>query len=124
LVYGNDSLGRLIREFKVLGRSPSFYDADIVNHSCCIFLKNLNGVSIEHWIDAKPLAEDLLNFSIEIEEYNSEHSLWGEYGNSKLMIIKESSVSSLAKALDLSGTFVKESESKGIRNIVYFTIMA
>ncbi|MDC0390954.1 FtsK/SpoIIIE domain-containing protein, partial [Candidatus Thioglobus sp.] len=119
LIYGNDSLGRLLKEFKVHGRAPSFYDADIVNHSCCIFLKNLNGVTIEHWIDASPLAEDLLNFSIEIEEYNSEHSLWGEYGNSKLMIIKESSISSLAKALDLSGTFVKESESKGIRNIVY-----
>jgi len=119
LVYGNNSLGRLVREFKIHGQAPKFYDADIINHSCYIFLEKLNGVSIEHWIDVKPLAEDLLNFSIEIEKYNSEHSLWGKYGNSKLMIIKESGVSSLAKILDLSGTFVKESENKGIKNIVY-----
>lgn len=118
-VYSDSNEAKLVKQLEIKSQKPKFVKFVEENGGSYILFERIDGVSIDTWLNQKQLIEDILNLSVDIEEYDESHLMWKKFGNKKLILIKESNISLLPYKLGLKGKFLKKVEKSGIIDYFY-----
>jgi len=115
--YNSTPLGHLMKDLKINDRNVEFIKTESQGISKSILLSHIDGSTINQWFDKQGYIEDILKIPVKIEMYDKTHELYGKYGKSKMIIIKESDLSSIPSLCGLSGTFTQEKDNHGVAEI-------
>ncbi|MDQ7062518.1 MAG: FtsK/SpoIIIE domain-containing protein [Sulfurimonas sp.] len=114
-VYNDSKESQLLNKLLIDGKKPKFFDMKEGNHTSYFYFEKIPGVTIDIWNHQKQLIEDILKIPIEIEKYDSAHELYdSDFCAHELIIIKESSISSMPGNLGIKGQFLKQAKGQWI----------
>jgi ankyrin repeat protein len=120
--YNGTNLGTLARNLVVRGSEVSFVSIVDTDTAKNIVFKNIPGSKLQDWSEQQGYIEDILGLPVVIEQYNNDHVLFPDLGRDKLIIIKESNMSAIPSTLGLTGEFVKETKSKGVKEVHFMNV--
>ena len=115
--FNSTPLGILMKDLKINDREVQFIETQSQGISKSIFIKHIEGSTIQQWKDRQGYVEDVLGISVKIEMYDKTHEHYGRYGKEKRIIIKESDLSSIPGLCGLSGIFVQDKNNHGVEEI-------
>ena len=118
--YNSTPLGRLVKDLKINDKNVRFLRTESTGISKYIFIEHIDGSTLGHWFDKQGYIEDVLKMSVEIEMYDNTHEFYGKYGKTKMILIKESDLSSIPSLCNLSGVFAQVRDNHGSKEI-HFT---
>jgi ankyrin repeat protein len=119
-LYLNTNEGNLVKILKINDIKPIFFDTLVYENRQYTFFEYIDGILLEDWLDELTLIEDKLKYAVDIEVYDESYPLYDEeFCDRKLIILKESNLSTVVTDLGLTGSYLKKQYIDGILNIYY-----
>lgn len=119
-LYIDSTEANLIKDLKIDGIKPDFFRTFERRNRKYMFFKYIDGITLDAWYEKQIFIEDKLELPVEIELFDDSHELYEEVEfNEKMVIIKESNLSTVVKDLELEGKFLKKFNNKGYLEYYY-----